>query len=366
MYQRKDGVWADSVKLPGMKRPKSFYGATKAEVKKKMVAFTTSYEKGLTVEDALDLWLEYKSGKVASKTYESYKAPVKKLKAAFGDAYCKEITPAQIQAFVNSTANKGYKRTSVQRPLDILRMLFDWLITEKACVMYNPCSAVRLPSGLKQERRDLISREDAQRIKDGVSLPFGLFAFLLIHTGLRKGEALALTDRDFSQGQITITKSLSWINNRPTIKQPKTAAGVRTVPILSPLQAVLPKWKGYLFSADGGKTPLTETEFRKRWDSYCKAAGLCDVKTVEHKSAGANKRNYIRQEYTSRVVPHQLRHEFATICLDAGLEAADTQEIMGHASITTTQKTYQHITETRREKSFGKLESFVSPKKDNA
>ena len=134
------------------------------------------------------------------------------------------------------------------------------------------------------------------------------------------------------------------------------------MPILSPLAAALPKWKGYLFSADGGKTPLTEIQYRHRWEAYCKAAGLCDIQEVVHKSSGKNNRDYIKKIYTPRIVPHQLRHEFATICLDAGLDAADTQEIMGHASISTTQAVYQHITDSRRTRSFDKLEKFVAQK----
>lgn len=364
MHQRKDGRWEDTVTINGKR--KHFYGLTRGEVKKKMAAYTESVQRGPTVSAALDDWMEYKEDKISPKTYEGYKAPAARIKSALGSQYCRELSPAQVQAFVNGIAAQGFKRTSVQRPLDILRMLFDWLITTDSGVAVNPCVAVRLPSGLKQERRDLISREDVDRVKAAVSLPFGLFAFLLMHTGLRKGEALALTDADFSDDSISVSKSLSWINNRPTIKQPKTAAGVRTVPILSPLQAVLPKWKGYLFSADGGKTPLTETEFRRRWEAYCKAADLCDVQMIEHKSAGKNNREYRRAEYTPRIVPHQLRHEFATLCLDAGLDAADTQEIMGHASISTTQTTYQHITESRRVKSTSKLEQYLVPKTDQS
>ena len=364
MHQRKDGRWEDTVIINGKR--KHFYGLTKSEVKRKIAAYAEVVQRGPALADALDSWLEYKEDKVSPKTYEGYKAPVSRIKAALGSQYCRELSPSQVQAFVNGVAAQGFKRTSVQRPLDILRMLFDWLITTDSGVVVNPCVAIRLPSGLKQQRRDLMSREDVDRVKAGVSLPFGLFAFLLMYTGLRKGEALALTDADFSADSISVSKSLSWINNRPTIKQPKTAAGVRSVPVLSPLRAVLPKWKGYLFSADGGKTPLTETEFRHRWEGYCKAAGLCDVQVIEHKSSGQNNRDYVREEYTPRIVPHQLRHEFATLCLDAGLDAADTQEIMGHASISTTQATYQHITESRRIKSTSKLEQYLVPKTESS
>jgi integrase len=364
MYQRKDGMWADTVKLPGMKRPKFFYGQTKAEVKKKMAAYSTAYEKGQTISTALDSWLAVKEKTVAYKTYEGYKAPIERIKAALGDEHCKELQPAQIQAFINSIAAQGYKRTAVQRPLDILRMLFDWLITsENTGVTFNPCTAVKLPGGLKQERRNIAARDDVEKIKAGLALDFGLFAYLLLYTGLRKGEALALTynDFDFNAMEIRVNKAVSWQPNKPVIKEPKTAAGVRSVPILTPLANALPKkWTGYLFSSDGGKTPLTQQEYRLRWDGYCKAAGLCDIRVEEHKSKGENNRTYKKTIYTPRIVPHQLRHEFATLCLDAGLDAADTQEIMGHASITTTQQTYQHITNSRRKKSTSKLDKFVT------
>ena len=200
MHQRKDGRWEEKVKSPGSKKFKSFYGATKAEVKRKMVAYTEALERGMTIDEALDKWLAYKEKKVSAKTYEGYQAPIKRIKDALGDVLCRDTTPGQVQAFVDSVAAQGFKRTAVQRPLDILRMLFNWLIIEGGGISNNPCTAVKLPSGLKQERRDLALREDVETIKNSAGLPFGLFAYLLVYSGLRKGEALALTDKDFSAG----------------------------------------------------------------------------------------------------------------------------------------------------------------------
>lgn len=356
MHQRKDGVWAEIVRYDGKR--KDFYASSKAELKRKIAAYSAAQEHGITVADAVDEWLEVKETLVSYKTAEGYKAPIKRIKDALGDEYLKDVTPAQIQAFVRSIAQQGFKRSTVQRPLDILNMVYDYHITKRgSMITENPCAAVKMPSGLEQERREIISREDAELVKKGVDLPFGLYAYLLLYTGLRRAEALALTDKDFTDDEISISKSVSWQPNKPVIKEPKTHNGIRTVPLMPNVKERLPKWHGYLFSADGGKSPLTQTQFRKRWDGYCQTAGLADYEIVER--VGANRRKYKRKVWTNRIVPTQLRHEFATMCLDSGLEAIDTKEIMGHAKVSTTQKIYQHILNERRDKSAQKLRKYV-------
>lgn len=358
MYQRKsDGKWCETTYVGGKR--KVIYGKTKAELKKKLLALNAASTDGPLLTDAVDEWLKYKEKLVAYKTYEGYQAPVARIKNTFEGQLAKDVTPSQVQAMVNQLA-LVYKRTTVQRPLDILNMVYNYLITQPGSVItFNPTTAVKIPSGLKQEHRDLAAADDIERIKAGVDLPFGLFAYFLLYTGMRKGEALALTDKDFVDGYIQVGKSVSWQTNQPVIKEPKTENGVRSVILLSPLEEHLPKWKGYLFSADGGKTPLTQIEFRRRWQGYCKAAGLCDVTYEEHTNPN-NKHTYTKTIYTPRVVPHQLRHEFATMCFDAGLDEIDTKEIMGHADISTTHAVYQHIKESRRQKSTAKLQEFVS------
>lgn len=357
MYQRKsDGLYCEKIK------GKVITAKTKKALKEKLSAYMTKTEKGYTVREALELWLASKENDVSYKTLEGYKAPIDKINDAFGDCYASEVTPAQIQALINGLEKRGYKVSTVKRPLHVLTMLYDWLITQPGSVVTsNPCSAVKPSKKLSQAHRELAEASDVDIIRNSVSLEFGLFAYLLLYTGLRKGEALALTynDFDFEHSKILVNKSVSWQTNKPVIKEPKTESGKREVILLSQLSEKLPKtWKGYLFSADGGKTPLTQIQFRHRWDAYCKAAGLCDVTYEKHTNSN-NKHTYTKAIYKSRIVPHQLRHEFATICLDAGLDEIDTQEIMGHASINTTHAIYQHIKESRREKTTSKLQNYL-------
>ena len=364
MFQRKsDNLWVERIPVPGKDKPVTITAKTKKLLNQKIMNYKTKCEEGLTVDEALDRWLEMKETKITYKTREGYNAPINRIRSAFGSKLAKDITPAQIQAFVNGIAAKGYKRTTVQRPLDILRMLFDFLITmEGSSIRYNPCSGVKLPGGLKQENRDLAPREAIEIIKANVSHPFGLYPFFQMYSGLRDQELLALTDKDIDRKNMTIRidKALSWQSNKPVIKDTKTENGVRSVVLLSPLAAVIPKFKGYLFSSDGGKSPLTNTEFRNRWNGYCRDVGLAVCEVQEHKSTGKNNRTYKKTIWHNTIVPYQLRHEFATICFDADLDPKDTADLMGHASEETTRKWYTHIQDQRREKSSDKLEKFIN------
>ncbi len=363
MFQRKsDNLFVERVKIPGTKKVITFTGKTKAIVNQKILEWNRQQEFGLTVSEALDLWLARKEKEVSYKTYEGYKAPAGRIREAFGEDSIRDITPAQVQAFVNGIAARGYKRTTVQRPLDVLRMLFDFLITmEGSSVKFNPCTGVRLPKGLRQDSRDLAPREAIEIIKNSLGHPFGLYPFFIMYTGMRDGEALAITDQDIRDGKIFVSKNVSWQTNKPVIKDPKTENGIREVILLSPLKAALPKrFKGYLFSADGGKTPLTNTQFRSRWNGYCRDVGLAEAETQTHRSPGANKRIYTKTVWHNTIVPYQLRHEFATMCFDAGLDPADTADLMGHSDESTARRWYTHVQDLRREKSADKLEEFIS------
>lgn len=361
MFQRKsDGMWVERVPVPWKKTPVTLYAKTKSSLKLKLRDFNAQLENGLTVDDALDLWLPKKEKEVEFKTYEGYQAPVKRIRETFGGDRIGDVTPSQVQAFVNSLAAKGYKRTTVQRPLDVLRMLYDFLITmEGSGVRYNPCNGVRLPKGLQQESRDLAPREAVDIVKANVSHSFGLYPFFIMYTGLRDGEALAITDRDIHDGKIFVSRSVSWQTNKPVLKDPKTENGIREVVLLSPLAAVLPKFKGFLFSADGGKSPLTNTEFRRRWNGYCRDVGLAVAEVQEHRSSGKNNRVYKKTVWKNTIVPYQLRHEFATLCFDAGLDPKDAAYLMGHSSEQLTRKWYTHIQDQRKEKTAQRLEQYI-------
>lgn len=333
MKKRSDGRYAKSVTINGKRV--FFYGKTKAEVERKIYEYNHRPSENLS--KAIESFLSYKEGQVSYKTFEGYQAPLKRILAEFGDDPVEEITPGMIQAFINELAAQDYNISTVSRHKVILNMFFDWYITQDGSELkYNPCSSVRIPSALTYSPRDMANRSDIQKVQASLGIPFSLFAYALLYTGLRPGELLCLTDKDLKNGQILVNKSLSYHGNKPFINPPKTKSGIRSVAVLKPLADALPKFKGYLFSPDGGKSPLTQTEYRHRWKAYKKAAGLSE-------------------DFS----PYLLRHEFASICHDAGLTPKDTQQLMGHADIQTTLGIYTHIERSRQDQSIDKLNQFV-------
>lgn len=85
---------------------------------------------------------------------------------------------------------------------------------------------------------------------------------------------------------------------------------------------------------------MTETQFQRQWELYCQATGL-------------------------KITPHQLRHAFATILFDAGIDDKDAQELLGHANLSTTRDIYTHITQSRKKKTVSLLNAATKPEAEN-
>jgi integrase len=302
------------------------------------------------------MWQEYHSQKVQYKAAEVYRAPLRRAQEHFGDTLAKDITPAQINAFIVSIADRGYAKRTVQVHLNMLNMIFDFAIVQPGSpVTINPCTAVRIPSGLSQKRR--LPPSDEQLTKITPDAEFGLFAFFLMYTGLRRGELLALRweDIDRENKLIYVNKSLSYENNKPVIKSTKTEAGNRVVDLLDVLDAVLPhETTGYVF---GGDEPLTNIMFRKRWEAFCRDVGLAEK--IEESHTAANKHVYTTTTWKPLVTPHQFRHAYASMLDDAGIDESTAKVLLGHSSIVVTKDIYTHLREAKKSRAGTALNEYL-------
>jgi integrase len=165
-------------------------------------------------------------------------------------------------------------------------------------------------------------------------------------TGMRKGEILALQwkDIDFDEDVIHVTKSVGHQGDRPFIKEPKTEAGTRIVPLLADLKEFLLTFKkrraDHYIISDDGKTPLTNRRYLTLSKHFKEQTGV---------------------ECTA----HQLRHSFATIAFENDVDAKSIQEIIGHKQLSTTMDIYADFREQSVKKAAEKLNksSLSTPKK---
>lgn len=324
----------------------SVYGYSALEIAQKAEELERRLqaEKDPTFRKIAEEWQEDHEKEIGLYTADCYRAPLKDLIAEFGDEKIRDIAPLDLQRFIKAYADRGYKRQTVKLRLIVAHLVFEYAILQ-GFITANPSDSVTVPRSVHAGRRELPQEDDIAKIKKSSSEGFGLFPLLVMYTGLRRGEALALRfeDIDFKADSITVNKVVIFDEGgRPQIKtETKTAAGMRSVPLLAPLKRALKKRKektGFVFSPDGGATPLSKGQYDCALRKYKKDHGVtCGV--------------------------HQLRHEFATFCFDAGLDPKDAQRILGHSKESVTRDIYTHIRDSRQQLAADKLNDFIKSNK---
>ena len=338
-----------TVEEDGKKVRKFFRGKTAAEAKKKMMAYQKKQEAGRTFGEVADAWEAYHWKRIKPGTQVSYRPALKRAADTFGKIPIRQIRPLDVQHSVTMMADDDYAHHSVVIYRSVLNQIFDYAVLH-GDIEINPTLTVKIPKGLKSNRRECPEQDVLDTIDANVSHPHGLFPFFLRWTGLRRGELLALQwkDIDFEQHRISISKSVSYADgNKAQVTTPKTEAGVRPVIMVNRLVEQLKPLAGkpeeYVF---GGAKPYTENEFNSRWRRYCIDVGLFKEKIV-FRYDGRKKKNVPRTIKVPTLTPHQLRHAYATMCYELGIDPKDTQHQLGHSKLEVTMDTYTHASKRR-------------------
>jgi len=335
-----------TVRLPdGRSVRKSLYYRTADELADKIKAAQKEQSRQGTFAEVADAWREDYFRFLQHGTVICYSAALARAVDEFGDVKLDAITAADLQAFYDGLALEGYGKQTLHVQRLVVGLVFKWACLNRGLAV-NPNRETSQPRAVKSaQKTPILPDADVQRIFDGVDEPFGLFPFLLLYSGLRRGEALALTwgDVDLRAGVIHVRRSVAYHGNDAVIKCPKSERGVRDVPIVAPLADVLKQKKPrgnstgvYLFAMRDKNEPLTQIIYRERFAKWQEATGY-----------KGNTR--------------QLRHLFATFCFEAGMPAKDAQAILGHSSIDVTMDVYTEIRQQRAAVQKGTLDAFFAP-----
>lgn len=313
----------------GKKIRRSVYGHSIDEVNEKISKILSTPENAdyISFQSVSEEWEEQHFANIAYGTQICYAPALRRARDAFDEMSIDEITPLDVKRILEKLAMQKYSAKTVKMQKVVIGLIFKYAVVN-GYTDTNPAEYVQLPKHLSAEERTPPSQDTISIIKNSLSAPFGLFPFFLLYTGCRRGEALGIrwSDIDFKNDVIYIRQNLTYQSNRPVIQNHlKTKSGTRDVPLLSPLRDALNDVRGkkfeYVFCNNDG-TLLSETQFNHRMRAYKKLTGA---------------------EFT----PHQLRHEYATILYEAGVDEGTAQKIMGHADIRTTQNIYTHIRQSK-------------------
>lgn len=333
MYQRPDGLFEKIVTIQGVR--KAFRGHSESEVMQKILSYQEKAEQGRLFSEVAEEWKEEHFKTLAYNSKKNYTPAYQRAYDHFGEDPIQDITAAQVGAFLEAFARQGRAQKTVKTQALVLNLIFSYAVLQ-GDLEQNPAQYVRAPKNLPKSCRELPSDREITIGQESIEKTFGLFAYFLLYTGCRRGEALALQYRDIERKSkvIHITKSVYYDNNHPMLKTPKTAAGKRDIILLEKLAEHLPDGppEAYIFGWEGEL--MTQSQSDRSWKKY-------------------------REETNLTLTPHQLRHAFATILFEAGIDEKDAQELLGHTSLSMTRDIYTHIRSSRKEKTAAALNQFV-------
>lgn len=317
---------------------------------RKLQSLSDSKEKAPpTFREIAEDWERQHREEITQRTWNNYEPHYNAILLKHGNKPIRDVTAMEVVAHLTAAKQQGYSATVVNTIRSIYRMIFDYAIAHDLA-QFNPVMSVRLPKGLKRGKRIAPTDDQIKTIFANSDAPFGLFPMFLLCTGLRKSEALALTwdDIDFHDREITVTKSLEYVNGaKPTIKPPKTEAGNRTVPIIDLLydklqQARSASASALLFPAPtsnrggAGGGLMTLRGYEGAWLRYCETAGLME-------------------DGKPSLTAHNLRHGTATLMFELGVDELTAQRILGHSRIEITREIYTELREGQNKKSVDKF-----------
>lgn len=341
-YDKDKRLWRKQITIGGKR--KVFSGKTKQDVMLKILQYQKEAKKLPTMEAVADAWKEEHWKQIREGSLRSYSAPLRRILDKFGSRSIDTITPKELQQFLNELG-KTYALKTVQQHKIILGMLYKYAQVDMDLDIENQAQKVNATSDIKKQTRTALSGKQKDIISSAENSHDFILPFLIYWTGTRCGEALALQmqDVDFNNRTISISKQIIHRGNQPIITAPKTDNAYRVVPLLTPLENRLReadlKPTDYIVTMSA--EPLTKSALSKRWLKWCKAHDLVDP------------------EGKPTVDRHTIRHQYATILYEAGIEAKSAQLLLGHSDIRTTMDIYTHISQEQFRKDFALLDRYT-------
>ena len=302
--------------------------------------------RAVTFVDAAGAWESLYRESCNPRTWTNYRPHYEDMLSRYGGINVGDINGQIVVQDLQRAKSQGYSRTIVNTRRTLFNNILNHAVAQ-GWIPYNPAVGIKLPKGLPSSKRSAPTDEMINTIIQNCDKPFGMFAMLCLCTGLRKGEALALLKSDFKPGEISVTKSLTLLDGmNAKVKEPKSEAGKRTVPILSILQKPLDDYMAKLdgniifpnrsYNGSPGNTYMTESNYDTAWSHYCEQTGLVGL------------------------TAHQLRHGTATLLFEAGVDVYTAKKILGHAKVSTTMEIYTELREQKEKKSVEKLDDYLA------
>lgn len=314
--------------------------ATESEAKSWRADATTAAAAGKlrapvkrTIREAADAWHEGAVvGRIRDRSGRPYKPSTlrgyrrsldQRVLPDFGALQLSELRRGDVQAWVDRMLGEGLSPGTIRNALNPLQAVYRHAI-RRDLVSINPTRDLELPTA--RGRRDRIaSAVEADALLAALAKAERATWATAFYAGLRRGELRALrwSDVDFGRSEIRVERS--WDQHEGPL-DPKSESGSRTVPLLAALRDHMLDHK--LTTDRAGED-------------------LCFGRSAVDAFVGSTVNNRAKQSWKVAelrpITLHECRHTFASLLIDAGVNAKAIQTFMGHSTIEMTFNQYGHL-----------------------
>lgn len=259
----------------------------------------------------------------------------------FGEKRINEITPADIRQWQTELIKNGtYKNSTLRKTHKQLSAIFNFAIKVYG-LKQNPCTVVGNIKSTKSEEMEFWTLEEFNRFMQAISgmIDKEAFFLLLFYSGMRIGEACALTfsDFDFQNNTVSINKNYVVVKGTAYIYGTKTKKSTRTIRMPRIVMEKIREYSSHIYglSASTRLFDRSESKYRECLKRYSVKA---HVKTI-------------------RI--HDLRHSHASLLINMGIPVKQISERLGHDDVTITLSTYSHMYKEKEEELVSELDKLA-------
>ena len=294
--------------------------------------------KAKTVDEIYKEYLKHQldTGEIERSTYSnSLYSYNKYIKPYLGDYVFATVDKTILSSWLTKLYQAGLSQNTIHTTYARLKKVYNYFYNNGE-LLKDPFKGVKMPkkgeakvTHLTHEQMDNVLQAVYNDYEPQDPMYVGIL--LTFYAGLRRGEICGLrwNDIDFYKHTITIRSAVGVSSGKDGdyTKNPKNRSSNRTFPMLPQLEEVLKQRKVLLNPLDswyviGDKEEfMRPQQYNRLFSEFVERNGLVDA-------------------YGKKIVPHGLRHNFATVGIRAGMDIASLALMMGHASRAMTLDTY--------------------------
>ena len=318
----------------------------------------------MTVEQYLKQWLESISDSVSASALHAYRNHVElHIIPALGKVRLTELRAQHIERAKAQWRSSDLKRRkgkvgklSARTTHHIFCTLRDALNRAKRqrMIAINPCDLVDPPKVERKEMKHLNAQDSVALLRALGDSDIGAAITVSLGAGVRRGELLALRwgDIDLDAGVLSVQNALERDGGITRLKPPKTESSRRTI--------ILPR-----FVVDRLRRHRIEQAQRF-------PANVAILQTPETLVFERNGKSWVPNTFTTafmralrdagvkRVRLHDLRHSYASLLLESGVDLKTVSMALGHSSVATTANIYAHVTHSLKRDAADRLDNAIT------